>query len=124
MGSEELADNIFRITQADSKLKRDNVINEYEANLTHYEIGKKENECAQYIASELKRLGYNFMSDSVTNQIFPIVNKKTMEYLEKEFLFEVWEYISDDEIVIRFVTSFTTRKYHCDQLIDYLKKMK
>lgn len=90
----------------------------------YYEIGKKENECAQYIASELKRLGYNFMSDSVTNQIFPIVNKKTMEYLEKEFLFEVWEYISDDEIVIRFVTSFTTRKYHCDQLIDYLKKMK
>lgn len=41
MGSEELAANLFRITQADSKLKRDNVNNEYEANLTHYEIGKK-----------------------------------------------------------------------------------
>lgn len=89
----------------------------------YFEIGKKENECAQYIVSELKKLGYKFMSDSVTNQIFPIVDKRTMEYLEKEFLFEVWEYISDDEIVIRFVISFTTRKYHCDQLIDYLKKM-
>ena len=41
MGSEELAANLFRITQTDSKLKRDNVNNEYEANLTHYEIGKK-----------------------------------------------------------------------------------
>ena len=40
MGSEELADNIFRIAQTDSKLKRDNVDNEYRANLVHYEIGK------------------------------------------------------------------------------------
>lgn len=29
MGSEELADNIFRIAQTDAKLKRDNVDNEY-----------------------------------------------------------------------------------------------
>ncbi len=31
MGSEELADNIFRIAQTDAKLKRDNVDNEYTA---------------------------------------------------------------------------------------------
>ena len=40
MGSEELADNIFRIAQTDAKLKRDNVDNEYDANSTHYEVGK------------------------------------------------------------------------------------
>ena len=40
MGSEELADNIFRIAQTDAKLKRDNVDNEYTANYVHYEIGK------------------------------------------------------------------------------------
>ena len=40
MGSEELADNIFRIAQKDAKLKRDNVDNEYTANSVHYEIGK------------------------------------------------------------------------------------
>lgn len=40
MGSEELADNIFRIAQTDAKLKRDNVDNEYTANFVHYEIGK------------------------------------------------------------------------------------
>lgn len=32
MGSEELADNIFRIAQTDAKLKRENVDNEYTAN--------------------------------------------------------------------------------------------
>ena len=41
MGSEELADNIFRIAQTNAKLKRDNVDNEYTANSIHYEIGKK-----------------------------------------------------------------------------------
>ena len=41
MGSEELADNIFRIAQTDAKLKRENVDNEYTANSVHYEVGKK-----------------------------------------------------------------------------------
>ena len=40
MGSEELAANLFRITQTESKLKKDNVSSEKEANKTHYNIGK------------------------------------------------------------------------------------
>ena len=40
MGSEELAANLFRITQTESKLKRDNSSTEKEANKTHYNIGK------------------------------------------------------------------------------------
>ncbi|MBR3523337.1 MAG: DNA damage-inducible protein D [Bacilli bacterium] len=41
MGSEELGANLFRITQTDAKLKRDNVDNEYKACDTHYNMGKK-----------------------------------------------------------------------------------
>lgn len=40
MESEELAANLFRITQTESKLKRDNITGEKEANQTHYNIGK------------------------------------------------------------------------------------
>ena len=40
MGSEELAANLFRITQTESKLKRENIFIEKEANQTHYNIGK------------------------------------------------------------------------------------
>ena len=40
MGSEELAANLFRISQTESKLKRDNVTGEKDANETHYNIGK------------------------------------------------------------------------------------
>ena len=40
MGSEELAANLFRITQTESKLKKDNIKTEKEANKTHYHIWK------------------------------------------------------------------------------------
>ena len=40
MGSEELAANLFRITQTESRLKKDNISGEKEANKTHYNIGK------------------------------------------------------------------------------------
>ena len=40
MSSEELIANLFRISQTESKLKRDNVNSENEANKTHYTIGK------------------------------------------------------------------------------------
>ena len=40
MGSEELAANLFRITQTEAKLKRENVKNKRKANNTHYIVGK------------------------------------------------------------------------------------
>ncbi len=40
MGSEELAANLFRITQTESKLKKDNIQTEKDANMVHYNIGK------------------------------------------------------------------------------------
>ena len=40
MGSDELIENLFRISQTEQKLKKDNVQTEKEANKTHYNIGK------------------------------------------------------------------------------------
>ncbi|MCM1306836.1 MAG: DNA damage-inducible protein D [Bacteroides sp.] len=39
MGSEELAANLFRITQTEAKMKRENVSTPMDANRTHYEVG-------------------------------------------------------------------------------------
>lgn len=41
MGSEELAANLFRATQTDAKIKREQVQGEARANQTHYTVGKK-----------------------------------------------------------------------------------
>lgn len=40
MGSEELAANLFRATQTDAKLRRENVQGKNAANQIHYEVGK------------------------------------------------------------------------------------
>ncbi|KHN53059.1 DNA damage-inducible protein D [Pectobacterium fontis] len=41
MGSTELAANLFRATQAEEKLRRDNVKSKQKANETHFEVGRK-----------------------------------------------------------------------------------
>ena len=70
MGSEELADNIFRIAQTDAKLKRDNVDNEYTANLVHFEVGKK-------VRNTIKELGGTMPENLPTPD-------KSLKELEKE----------------------------------------
>lgn len=41
MGSTELAANLFRATQTDEKLRRDNVVGKKEAGDVHYSVGRK-----------------------------------------------------------------------------------
>ncbi len=70
MGSEELAANLFRITQTDAKLKRDNVDNEYTANSVHFEVGKK-------VRNTIKELGGTMPENLPTPD-------KSLKQLEKE----------------------------------------
>ena len=48
MGSEELGANIFRATQADAKMKRDNVSTKGQANITHYRVGQEVREAIKH----------------------------------------------------------------------------
>ena len=41
MGSTELAANLFRATQTDEKLRRENIRGKEKAYQTHYEVGRK-----------------------------------------------------------------------------------
>ena len=70
MGSEELADNIFRIAQTDAKFKRYNVDNEYTANSVHFEVGRE-------VRNSIERLGGTMPEDLPTPD-------KSLKDLEKE----------------------------------------
>ena len=70
MGSEELAANLFRITQTESRLKKDNIDSEKEANKTHYNIGKN-------IREVIAKNGGTMPEDLPTP-------KKSLKQLEKE----------------------------------------
>ncbi len=41
MGSEELAANIFRVSQTNAKIKRESILGQDEAGVAHHEVGKK-----------------------------------------------------------------------------------
>ncbi len=69
MGSEELIANLFRISQTDAKLKRDNVKTELKANKTHYDVGKT-------IRNTIEKLGGTMPEDLPTP-------KKSLKELEK-----------------------------------------
>lgn len=70
MGSDELIANLFRISQTEQKLKKDNIQNEKEANKAHYEVGSK-------IRRTIKELGGTMLEELLTP-------KKSLKQLEKE----------------------------------------
>lgn len=53
MGSTELAANLFRATQTEEKLKRENIKGKKKANQTHYEVGKKVRKTIAEIGGEM-----------------------------------------------------------------------
>ncbi len=70
MGSDELIANLFRISQTEQKLKKDNIQSEKEANKTHYNIGK-------IVRKAIKEAGGTMPEDLPTP-------KKSLKQLEKE----------------------------------------
>ena len=70
MGSDEFIANLFRISQTEQKLRKDNVKSEKEANETHYEVGKK-------VRKAIADIGGTMPEDLPTP-------KKSLKQLEKE----------------------------------------
>lgn len=93
----------------------------FEDNL-YYKIGEQQNRCAQYLCEKMKGLGYTFSCESTTNQIFVQVSREQKEYIAKEYGFEIWESITEEDSIIRLVTSFDTTIDICNKFIDYLQK--
>lgn len=70
MGYEELAANLFRATQTEAKLRRENIQGKQEANKTHFEVGKK-------VRDTIKDLGGTMPEDLPTPE-------KSIQQLESE----------------------------------------
>ena len=70
MGSTELAANLFRATQTEEKLRRDNVQGKMEANKTHYAVGAK-------VRQTIKELGGTMPEDLPTPE-------KSIKQIERE----------------------------------------
>lgn len=75
MGSTELAANLFRATQTDEKIRRENIIGKHKANEAHYQVGVK-------VRKTIKELGGTMPEDLTT----PEKSIKAIEREEKKKL--------------------------------------
>ncbi len=74
----------------------------------YFKIAKHAVEVAQYLQGGLKNLGIPMMTDSPTNQLFPIVPNTLLPQLDKLCTYEIWGKADEEHTVVRFVTSFAT----------------
>ena len=70
MGSTELAANLFRATQTDEKIRRENIRGKYAANEAHFQVGKK-------VRETIKELGGTMPEDLPTPE-------KSIAQIERE----------------------------------------
>ena len=74
----------------------------------YFNIGKCENEMADILKQGIANLGYTFLYDSPTNQLFPVFENSIIEMLKKKFIFSIWEQVNETHSAIRLVTSWAT----------------
>ena len=70
MGSTELAANLFRATQTEEKLRREQIVGKANANKAHYDVGKK-------VRQTIQELGGTMPEDLPTPE-------KSIQQLERE----------------------------------------
>ena len=77
MGSTELAANLFRATQTEEKLRRENIKGKLKANKTHYEVGTK-------VRQTIKELGGTMPEDLPTAESIKAVEKRKQKLLNSK----------------------------------------
>ena len=87
------------------------------------ELGEKANWMASLLRDGIAGLGYSFLTESHTNQLFPIFPAGVAEKLQEESGFEVWGEAGPGMTVARFITSWATEEEHVREFLDVLKRV-
>ncbi|EJL67450.1 threonine aldolase family protein [Chryseobacterium populi] len=88
----------------------------------YFDLAKHANEQAMKIKNTLKERGVEFLSDTYTNQIFPILNNDLIKILLEKFEFYVWKKTDENFSAVRLITSWNTGDEAVDDFIEIIKK--
>jgi threonine aldolase len=86
-----------------------------------FDLARRANASAQTIAAALKEAGFVFLTDSPSNQIFPILPDSLIERLQKDWLFYVWKRMDATHSAIRLVTSWATTEEAVQSFVSVLR---
>jgi len=75
------------------------------------------------LKNALKEKGYEFLTDSYTNQQFPILPNDVINKLSEKYSFNVERIIDQDNTAISIVTSWATKEENVLEFIEDLKSI-
>ena len=74
----------------------------------YFRVSRHAIDMAQALRKVFAKHGLSLGIDSPTNQQFVILSKEQKQQLAEEIAFEIWEPLSDDRLLCRFVTCWAT----------------
>lgn len=86
----------------------------------YFKLAKHANKMADILREGIKAAGFNFMIETSTNQIFPILPNDLIERLQENYGFFLWEKIDEEKSAIRIVTSWATDE---DEVKKFVKQL-
>lgn len=88
----------------------------------YFDLAQHANVQAMKIKHALKERGVQFLSDTYTNQIFPIISNELIAILSEHFDFFVWKKIDEKSSAIRLITSWNTGDEPVERFIEIIRK--
>lgn len=92
-------------------------------NNLYFDLAEHANKMAYKLSDSLKELGYKFLTEPTSNQIFPIMDNKIIEKIENRYGFNIERKIDNNKTAIRLVTSWATKEDAVDEFINYTKEL-
>lgn len=89
----------------------------------YFELAEHANKMADLFNKEIKMLGFEFLTNSPSNQVFPILPNRVIEKLQEDYQFYIWEKIDSENSAIRLVTSWATEEVRVKEFIERLKEL-
>lgn len=118
-------DFAFNIKQKGALLAKGRVLGiqflELMKNDLYFDLAKHANQQAMKIKTAMGERGVQFLSDTYTNQIFPILSNDLIEKLSRKFDFYIWKKTDTDFSAIRLITSWNTGDKEVSSFIEMIQ---
>ena len=87
------------------------------------QLGRQANQQMKRIKTAFEAKGVSFLSETCTNQLFPILKNEEIAKLAELFDFYEWKKIDKQHTAIRLITSWATPNENVEALISALGRL-
>ena len=89
----------------------------------YFDVARHANKMAILLKNALKEKGYEFLTDSSTNQQFTILPNDIIKKLSEKYSFNIERIVDSNNTAIRLVTSWATNEANVLEFIEDLKNI-